>query len=524
MHNSRFTIHKFSSLCGSWRGLALALCLLLTSCLDKDPYDSVPAAKAISTVDEADQAVIGIYSAFKSSALYSGLLTLLPDLQCDLVYAVNGYSNTYGDIWRGELLATNNEITAVYGSLYGIIGQCNFALEKMDALKPTIKDDDLLDRLDLLYGETYFARALCYSELIKLFCNAYDSREQAEKELGVVLVSHYESGEPLVRATLAESYDFVLRDLEKAAPLLKLEDGYSIAEGEIFNTGYLNEYAVYALRARLALYMNDWEEAINYASLVIDGKDVDGNPFYHLSSCSEQIASGVSYYDYMWTTDNSSEVIWKIFFETTSYGGALGRIFFNYDFMSYKPDYVPAQWVLNLYDSHDLRPNAFFRMVTTGYSHGLQWPLLYKYFGNTAFLQQNILHVSMPKVFRLSEQYLIRAEANVRKATPSYSEAAKDIATLRNERYDSHVSAPSMTASNALTIIEEERVKELLMEGFRLMDLKRWHKGFQRQPQAETLENGNKLRYPADDVRLTWPIPQHELESPDAHIEPNASN
>ena len=81
-----------------------------------------------------------------------------------------------------------------------------------------------------------------------------------------------------------------------------------------------------------------------------------------------------------------------------------------------------------------------------------------------------------------------------------------------------------MTEANAMDIIEEERIKELYMEGFRLMDLKRWHKGFERTPQTETLENGSSLKIEANDALFVWPIPQHELESPGANILPNRSN
>ena len=70
-----------------------------TACLDKYPDDMVPADKAITTVDEVDQAIIGIYASWLNGALYSGYLTLLPDIQADLAYAVNGYSNQFGIFW-----------------------------------------------------------------------------------------------------------------------------------------------------------------------------------------------------------------------------------------------------------------------------------------------------------------------------------------------------------------------------------------------------------------------------------------
>ena len=73
------------------------------SCLDKIPGSAIPQQDAMKTFDDADQTVTGIYSLFKSSSLYSGLLTILPDLQTDLVYAVDGYSNSYGDIWQWKI-------------------------------------------------------------------------------------------------------------------------------------------------------------------------------------------------------------------------------------------------------------------------------------------------------------------------------------------------------------------------------------------------------------------------------------
>ena len=493
-----------------------AVMLSATSCLDKLPEDEVPFDQAIQTVDDVNLAVIGIYDAYKSKYLYSGNLTLLPDLQTDLVYGINGNTNIYGDIWRWkDILATNTDIEAVYGSLYEVINRCNFLLDRVDNVRKNTTDDTALDKLDQCCGEAYFARALAYSELIKLFCKAYESDEDAAKQLGVILSQHYRGDEEMKRSSLKDSYQFVLDDLDRAADLLELEEDFS---GALYDTPYFNEYTVYALRARVALYMKKWDEAIKYSTKVIE------SGYYTLSSCTQQISSGISYYKYMWTNDHSTEAIWKVGFTINSYGGRLGTIFANYDYTTLRPDYVPAKWAINLYDANDLRASTFFQSFTTGYSHGLTWPLLIKYFGNESFTSYNIFHVVMPKVFRLSEQYLIRAEAYVQKDQPDYGKAGNDISTLRLARYSSYGGSTAMSKSNAMDIIKKERVKELYMEGFRLHDLKRWHDDFKREPQDQSLDNGSSLKVEKDDPLFVWPIPQHELDAPGSEVEPNESN
>ena len=129
----------------------------------------------------------------------------------------------------------------------------------------------------------------------------------------------------------------------------------------------------------------------------------------------------------------------------------------------------------------------------------------------------------MPKPFRLSEQYLIRAEANCHLGASGISQAAKDLTTLRVARYSAYGST-SLTADNWQETISNERVRELYMEGFRLQDLKRWKKGFKRNAQPSTVAPGNTLKIEANDPLFVWPIPQHELQSPDADMQPNESN
>ena len=490
------------------KSIALTLLLLSgTSCLEKYPADAITSRDAITSVDVASQVVTGIYSSFKSSSLYSGRLTLLPDIQSDLVQAVEGYSNTFGNIWRWEIMPTNSDIEAVYGALYAVIGQCNYFFDSIGKLEAELTDDDDISELESLKGEVHFARALAYSELIKCFCKDYDP-DTAADELGVVLVSHYYEPEPMVRATLEASYKFVLDDLEKAGEMITLD--------ETNNSSYFTKSTVNALYARVYLYMRNWEKAIEYSTKVIDDE------YLALSSANRNsVTSEMTDYQYLWNYDAGTEVIWKVGMTTTSYGGALGEVFLGYDYTTYYPDYVPSDTVLDLFSSSDLRATTFFRSYQTGYPHGLACPLLVKYYGNPQFLNVNILHVNLPKVFRLSEQYLIRCEAYCRENR--FSEATADLTALRRARYSSYTEA-SVNADNWEQTILDERARELYMEGFRLQDLKRFHKGFERKEQLNTVNPGNTLKIEADDPLFVWPIPQHEIDSPGADIKPNDSN
>lgn len=487
--------------------LGVAAMLFSTSCLDKDPTHAILADQSITTVEEANQAVMGIYSDFMSRYLYSGNLTLLPDIQSDLVYAVNGYSNTYGDIWRWNINPTNADIEAVYGSL--------FFFEQVAKWENNIVDDDAYEKLEAYKGEVYFARALAYSELIKCFCKAYDPAT-AKDELGVVLVSSYSNPGEMKRVSLYDSYQFVLNDLAKAYDYMEPEEGTTLVASDYYDSPYFNEFTVQALMARIYLYMQDWDNAIKYSSKLID------SDLYLLSSATTVYTNDMSYYDYMWKYDASTETIWKVGFLPTSYGGKLGQVFLNFDEISYRPDYVPGQAALNTYEGNDLRYVSFFQDMPTGYAHGLVWPLLVKYYGNMEFVSNyRIYHVNMPKVFRLSEQYLIRAEAYCQKE--DFAKASADISTLRQARYQTYGSA-TLTSENWLDEIDKERLRELFMEGFRLQDLKRWGKGFERKPQEQSVRDGSSLKIEAGNPLFVWPIPQHELDLPGSAIEPNESN
>ena len=119
------------------------------------------------------------------------------------------------------------------------------------------------------------------------------------------------------------------------------------------------------------------------------------------------------------------------------------------------------------------------------------------------------------KAMRLSEMYLIRAEAHARKASPDFAAAAADIAAIRTARFGSAQTVPTYTSLNeAITNIKAERRIELCFEGFRYLDIKRFRNilnvGIERiSIDCETVP----CSLPVSSEKFTFPIPQAEINA-----------
>lgn len=469
--------------------------------LEKYPDTAIPLE--MNTLSDAVQIDYGIYSCFKSDALYSGTMVLAQDLQSDLAYAFEGYRNTYGNYYRWVLKSTDVQLQNVYGDLYKAVSRANFLLDNADKVMSTLKTEDDIEQLKKCMGDAHFARALCFSELLRIFCKAYPATEEEAKNVdlypGISLSTTFDDSVIPLRSSMYDSYQQVLRDLEKAEEYLELRS--FAADNPYFTTG-----TVHALYARVYLHMRDWTNAAKYAGKVIDSK------VYKLADAKQTtLYAGYDNYRVMWLYDEGEEIIWKVPFTATDRGGALGTIFLNYDYVSsYQPDYAVSQWVENIYEGNDLRYNAFFLEGKTQY--GITAHLFRKYAGNPSI--DNVLgryyYTNSPKPFRLAEQYLIRAEANYRLGNEK--DANKDLTDLRRVRYLTY-GASGASGDKLFEEIQKERVRELIMEGFRLSDLKRWGKGFTRKPQKGSYNGPDRLTIEANDPLFVWPIPQHELDA-----------
>ena len=485
--------------------LALLACSSCEDFLTEIPETAVPETEAMTNLNAAEEVVVGIYSCLKNSSLYSGALVQASDIQSDMLYAAIGYTNQFGSFYRWETNANDEVLLNVYAGLYQIIARCNFFMDHAEEVRVTLKNESERKTMDKYEGDVHFLRALAYSDLIRTFCVAYDSLT-AKETLGVPIYLHYREGNgssvKKPRATLEESYAQVLHDLHKADSLVTRVGS---------DAAYVTEGAVDALLARVYLYMGNWEKAIEYSTNVIDAKS-GSYTLYSLADANSHVStpSGVmSEYKAMWTYDTADEIIWKIYFTTTDRGGALGSLFMGITGGIYNPSYLPAKWLIDAYDGYDLRYTTFFSLVNT--MQGFNTEIVVKYPGNPEIDgSAGTYYTNMPKMLRLSETYLIRAEAYAMMGETN--KANKDLTTLRKARIQGYGTA-AHSQDALLAAIQEERAKELFLEGFRLADLKRWKKGFKRQPQSGTItgENYSSLKIDGNDKRYTWLIPQHEV-------------
>jgi hypothetical protein len=243
-----------------------------------------------------------------------------------------------------------------------------------------------------------------------------------------------------------------------------------------FSDTLLNKVNVAAFQARVALYKGDWNAAVTYSTEVI-------------ASAVKPLVTGAAFSG-IWTDANTNEVLLRIRYLNSTAIGAM--------FTSGANIYVaPSDKLVASFIPADIRLAAFIGTTPSNYI-------------NKFYASARGARVVDMKAIRTAEMYLIRAEANAKKATPDLAAAAADINFLRAQRITGYVDVTFATAAIAVTEVLNERFKELCFEGHRFWDLKRNGLPVQRNasdasPDWQTLA--------ADSYRFVYPIPQSETNS-----------
>lgn len=461
--------------------LALALMVFATSCDDflyQEPRLQQTNELSLATYDGLQKATLGAYTPLYDPSWYGRNLIVYGDLRGGTakISPLNSgrFRNTY--LWN----ITPSTSPIAWDLIYDLINRANNVINVIDEGFEEAGVEQ--EQLNVLLGENKFLRALGHFDLARLYCQPY-TQGAGRSQLGVPVMLESGIGEP-ARDDLGTVFDQVVADLLDAEEYLPYVSGNEGTDA----VGWATKYAAQALLARVYLYMGDWQNAADYATTVIN---TFPGRLYTPEECTTWDNGGV------WGDDAGAEVIFEVFGEegNSSHG--------NWDVISYilSPDgYGDVGVSMDLYDLYedtDVRKGLFRN--TADYPNDF-WTLKYPGKAPSGNLRQdNIV------VLRLSEMYLIRAEALLNGATVAGASAQDDLNAIRTRRNATPVSSPTLT--NVYT----ERMLELCFEGHQVFDLARTGRGLQR-----TDFNGAvNQNIPFPDYRWAFPIPQAEMDAND---------
>ncbi|RAV28386.1 RagB/SusD family nutrient uptake outer membrane protein [Sinomicrobium soli] len=181
--------------------------------------------------------------------------------------------------------STTPSITDVWTHWYKSIGRASYAIEYAEEYG--LSDENHKNRL---IGEAKFLRALHYFWLVRSF--------------GDIPLQHIDLIE---RVPVEEVYAFIEQDLTEAIEVLPLKSEYAASD-----LGRATKGAAQALLSKVYLYQERWEDAQNYANMVITSGEYSLEPNYEdiwreysengvesifeVQARGEQIAHGVNQY------------------------------------------------------------------------------------------------------------------------------------------------------------------------------------------------------------------------------------
>lgn len=317
---------------------------------------------------------------------------------------------------------------------YSRINVCNMVISLIDK-QPENNEDDAIQKRRVK-GEAYFLRAIYYFLLANLYCEPYNPATAATAPGMPLKFSEVIEDIEFNRASLKETYESILADLENAEANLEGTERKSIYHADI--------HTVHLLQSRVYLYMQDWDNAIAKAREVLDHNDA----LLNIGTKSE----GETCLD-----ATSPEVLFS-----------MGDYLIAYQFRddrNYLPGINISDDMLALYDMDDYRKT---RYVGDAETRGKD--VFRKVNGQTSAMGP---YTSVGSVFcfRTAEAYMILAEASAYKGDDATARTVleKFLAT----RMKGNVNI-TQSGNDLIDFIRDERAREFLIEGHRWFDLRRY--------------------------------------------------
>ncbi|MDR0659995.1 MAG: RagB/SusD family nutrient uptake outer membrane protein [Prevotellaceae bacterium] len=436
----------------------LTSAILLGSCsdfLDTDPTNRVPSNE-IQTIRDLEKIVNGFYLQMKWNDYYGTPIMVLGETRAD-DFKPRRSTGGFQQIHRYDFTTTNYSYGGIWDKAYNVIMNTNFLLTLWDGIPANTQDE--IDRKNNVKGQLYTVRAFCHFDIVRLYCYPYLKDNGAS--LGAVIGDKvFGLGEQKARATVKETYDFVIGDLTEA--LTYLSSDYSKEP----SPGNFNYWGAKGLLARVYLYKGDYDNAFKHADEILTDPD---NP-YRLNTNLEYVAA--------WGQQDAPETMLELKVTIMSNLDDNGGVDSWYYVVWHGPGFaagnlVPTKKWFDLLDQDpdDVRHG----LIETRYPDPEETPFtpfkwLAKFPGYDKDFKKN-----NPMIMRLTEIYLIAAEAALKKSTPDQAKANQYLNAIRLR---ANPALTNVTATEDLVL--DERRKEFIGEGHRYFDLARLGKTIDR--------------------------------------------
>lgn len=418
--------------------LALACAAGLVSCnFDLETYQAIPTEDAFSSVEDVQNGLNGAYQAFGSYRFYGNNVVAIGDLAGDVSVA-DAKSGHGVSINRYQITETEGVLKEAWAYGFKVVDRCVRMIQGADNLLATHSNLTESDKqkLALYKAQGYALKALANFYLVNLFGLPYRAGE-ANTQLGLPLLEK-EPLQPFVkieRSTVEQTYEQILADIASAKSYLADSDEDM---RNSLNQFYLNEAAVYALEARVNLFMGNHGTAKNAAAKAIELR------------ASGDVSDLV--YQTMWSDIAITPE--DIFTVAKTNDDNLSANALNTLYGSYGATLSPT--IKTLFGPDDIR----LKLIGAG-----NRPLK---FDGIPSAQA----VSNIPVFRKSEMYLIIAEVEALAGNITQAQNALFYTAKRNPAVRKASDLPS-GREELIRFISEENVREFFEEGHRWYNVRR---------------------------------------------------
>lgn len=455
--------------------------------LEVKPQQSVLTGDVFSQVSTSRAAVNGLYSLMQSYSYYGRDAMVIPEVLSDNLTRSVKTGNRYTGMNTMTHTATDANVSRMWNQMYQVATNANAIIANEENIKKvatTLEQEEVSQ----LVGEAYAVRALVYFDLAKFWGRPLKFTADGSHLCVPLVLKPITNIQEVVypaRNTAAEVYAQIDADIVEALKRLPINGGVissGVVNNAIFKTR-MNRFAVLALRARVAIFKEDWATAVAASNEVIASGRYTLYPY---SSMVQDFRTQNSIESIFEVTNNSNDNpgtdSYAYLSSQQGYGELLGTI----ASMNSKSTGTTLTTFRGLYDAYsatDVRRG----FVALGNRNSLggetNVPLCTKYV-NISTYQENI------KVFRLAELYLSRGEALARLAIANndanqLNASLADVNLIRKLRDTSSntkpfvaslLATPPVGAIRATAFVDSiivERRKELALEGQRLFDLNR---------------------------------------------------